>query len=685
MGMAVNTTTKLVTSGLVVALDAGNPKSYPGTGSTWYDLSGNGYNFTIDPSAWASTGSTPYMNFNGAYGIAKRVVSSTLTDVPNYTNGTVMVFCSIKPNQTNSALLSDQANWRTLIRGASNDHQVMIQNNNTNIIGVYDNNSNQFVSSGFNITTLSPKSTTQFNCWHFRLSQSSPYWSFGFNTNYTAATITDANATFNNGFCCIGGYHNNSTDPLNSSQYWGNIAVFLYYNRRLSDAEILQNINAFDNRFNINTNYDTTGPVAYWDADNINSYPGTGVTWYDLSGNGNDATAIGAPTWNSAGYFTFNASNQYFITKMSGFPRNNAPGTLVAWARTNTSNWRTIIGYGASGGDNRILAILDSSPEFVTYGGAAVGGSGGYNTWVNIVGVYNGTTMSIYVNGTFAQSTTVTLATGGNGPDLRCTIGAGPGYNGLFNTWDWYFGGDIAVCQVYNRALTGTEITNFYNSTKSKFIYTDVAAYFDATYHTGTGSTWSDLSGNGNNITLVNSPTWNSGGWFTFNGTTQWAYMPRVIQDDYTIIMWIRCTGSGTDLGLLSASEYASPGFNNTFYTMINQGSIRIQVENNTGSVLNFASPAAYNNGIWQHVVITRTKSTGVVNMYVNNVLVGTNTGATTSLNATALISIATLWLASRNSNYFGGDISYIKLYARVLSDTEVSSDYSTFRTRYGL
>ena len=32
---------QIVTSGLVLHLDAGNPKSYPGTGSTWYDRSGN--------------------------------------------------------------------------------------------------------------------------------------------------------------------------------------------------------------------------------------------------------------------------------------------------------------------------------------------------------------------------------------------------------------------------------------------------------------------------------------------------------------------------------------------------------------------------------------------------------------------------------------------------------------------
>ena len=45
MGISYNPRT--ITDGLVLCLDAGNPKSYPGSGNTWSDLSGNGYNFTL--------------------------------------------------------------------------------------------------------------------------------------------------------------------------------------------------------------------------------------------------------------------------------------------------------------------------------------------------------------------------------------------------------------------------------------------------------------------------------------------------------------------------------------------------------------------------------------------------------------------------------------------------------------
>jgi len=45
--MATNYSPKIVTDGLVLCLDAANPKSYPGSGNTWYDLSGNGNDGTL--------------------------------------------------------------------------------------------------------------------------------------------------------------------------------------------------------------------------------------------------------------------------------------------------------------------------------------------------------------------------------------------------------------------------------------------------------------------------------------------------------------------------------------------------------------------------------------------------------------------------------------------------------------
>jgi len=54
--MAVGYNPRIVTDGLVLALDAGNTKSYPGSGTSWTDLSGNGRNATVNGSPTFTNG-----------------------------------------------------------------------------------------------------------------------------------------------------------------------------------------------------------------------------------------------------------------------------------------------------------------------------------------------------------------------------------------------------------------------------------------------------------------------------------------------------------------------------------------------------------------------------------------------------------------------------------------------------
>jgi hypothetical protein len=60
----------IITSGLLLNLDAGNTASYPGTGTTWTDLSGNGYNGTLTngPTYSSSNGGT--IVFDGTNDVA---------------------------------------------------------------------------------------------------------------------------------------------------------------------------------------------------------------------------------------------------------------------------------------------------------------------------------------------------------------------------------------------------------------------------------------------------------------------------------------------------------------------------------------------------------------------------------------------------------------------------------------
>jgi hypothetical protein len=71
------------------------------------------------------------------------------------------------------------------------------------------------------------------------------------------------------------------------------------------------------------------GLVIILDANDKNSYPGVGTSWYDLSGNGNHATLVNSPTFNSLGYFTFDGTNDYASITFQA-------ASMAAWANEQT-------------------------------------------------------------------------------------------------------------------------------------------------------------------------------------------------------------------------------------------------------------------------------------------------------------------------------------------------------------
>jgi hypothetical protein len=77
MGIAYSP--KIVTNGLVLCLDAANPRSYPGSGTTWSDLSGNANNGTLVNGVGYSSADAGYLTFDGVddYGTVSSVTPNT--------------------------------------------------------------------------------------------------------------------------------------------------------------------------------------------------------------------------------------------------------------------------------------------------------------------------------------------------------------------------------------------------------------------------------------------------------------------------------------------------------------------------------------------------------------------------------------------------------------------------------
>ena len=236
---------KIVREGLVLALDAADINSYPGTGTTWYDLSGNNYHLTLNSAAvWNNAGGASYMDFEN--GIAKYLPGGTLTDIPGTGGiGTICIYSTIKAPDTD---------WKTLTRAAvGEDHNVIINAGDGVSLGMYDNSgATGFNDSGYDVSSI-PDRTTQFHYMVWRLSSTDPYYRFYYDDNLSSpvAQITASTAEFDNGFASVGAYHNGSSSPTSFSQEFGKMAMFIYYDRHLTDNELRQNYNAFKGRFGL--------------------------------------------------------------------------------------------------------------------------------------------------------------------------------------------------------------------------------------------------------------------------------------------------------------------------------------------------------------------------------------------------------------------------------------------------
>lgn len=228
----------VVSTNLLVHLDAGNTSSYSGSGTVWSDLSGSGNHFNIVATAYNSSG-PKYMDFNGSYGCAKNGGDISLSDA---TGVTYCVWTRIKGT----------GDWRTLTRSYVSDHHVIIYYNDWGI-GMYDNDSAGFLNTGYSQQSLPNYGTSNWIAMYWRWQSSSPYYEMSYNDTPSTirGSIADANSRYNRGFGSIGAYHNGTTDPSNAAQFWGDVGVFMAYNRRLTDAELIQNYNFYKTRFGL--------------------------------------------------------------------------------------------------------------------------------------------------------------------------------------------------------------------------------------------------------------------------------------------------------------------------------------------------------------------------------------------------------------------------------------------------
>jgi len=195
-----------------------------------------------------------------------------------------------------------------------------------------------------------------------------------------------------------------------------------------------------------------------------NSYPGTGTTWTDSSGNGFVTTLVGSPSYSTlnTGYFEFSGTAQY--ATVSGTPLNPSAYTKQVWFQTTALFDNNLISSDVGGhymffnNSNRLYCGHTSWAGFPTvYGSTATFSN---NLWYFATVTFDTTNgMAIYINGALDSTYTAQkTAPAGGQTNLACFAAAGN-----------LLKGRIAQALIYNRVLTADEILQNYNATKARF------------------------------------------------------------------------------------------------------------------------------------------------------------------------------------------------------------------------
>jgi hypothetical protein len=216
----------------------------------------------------------------------------------------------------------------------------------------------------------------------------------------------------------------------------------------------------------------TNDLVLHLIADDPQSYPGTGTTWYDLSGNGNhvqmrnsDTVFVGYP-YN--GYFETGTGGFFRGINMQNIPPSNSPYTISVWFQIPSGVWNNngLISIGDSTNGINILRL--NGPYYIKNIVDGITLEGGdpalaASKWYNVVTTYDGTERKIYRNGDLIATDSIASYTVNHTIiQIGNTLPVGQGTSECLQ-------GNIAQVLIYDVALNSTQIIENFDATKSKF------------------------------------------------------------------------------------------------------------------------------------------------------------------------------------------------------------------------
>lgn len=413
-----------VKSGLISYLDASNLASYPGSGTDWFDLTGNGNKAIINTTYNVFT-SGYYIDFVGDGTYAQGAyISNFRSNLENAHTLEVLLY----PRNSQPILLTGPCGTNNCwAYGESNIY--FDRSGGNNIAGGFTTNNWQqaVITYDGNLNAISYM-----------------------NGNQVATSSTFNMNSITNGDAYIG------------SRGWAPIqinyamAYFRFYDRKLSQSEIRQNY--------YQGNIVTSNLLFYYDAGNLISYPRSGTSTRNLTslstnvGTLNNGVGFSS---NNGGYFTFDGTDDNINIGTVGGYSNQM--TCEGWFRTTSSaSWKNMI---CGPGGDVIFTVNGNVINFGSQGSSPIPHINYSNTivntgaWFYAAATYNGSTVNIYINGVLDASY---ARTGSQTPgNLR--IGSNDNGTGEF------FNGDLPIVRMYSTALSQSQIIQNFNAQKSRF------------------------------------------------------------------------------------------------------------------------------------------------------------------------------------------------------------------------
>ena len=225
------------------------------------------------------------------------------------------------------------------------------------------------------------------------------------------------------------------------------------------------------------TSFVTDGLLLHLDAGNDSSYNGSGTTWYDLSGNNRNATLVNTPTFDNTtngGLFSFDDTSYEYAT----IPNigDQSVFTVEVWCRVHksltgkvtsivTNQYNLSDRLNFSIGTNRAPTSYNMSFGYFRSGWNNVNGfAASLDTWYHLLGTYDGVALKFYKNGVIDTqvSSSSTPASGGE-------IRIARRWDDVANNSSNFFDGDVSIVRVYSKPLSSVEVTQNYNTEKSRY------------------------------------------------------------------------------------------------------------------------------------------------------------------------------------------------------------------------